>query len=140
MADVMRPARLEDPVQLLPASQKPFGSAEGVARLSNEALSVLYHYGVRQPEVEAIVAEGFRDLTNFRVCNPNGGLEAKHFKKSIQDEIQGALPLARIICAFRCMNRQDPLAVLSSVSFGVDGVLAADPWVAPMRLWRRLRR
>ena len=128
MADVLCPARLEDPVQLLPASQKPFGSAEGVARLSNEALSVLYHYGVQQPEVEAIVAEGFRELSDFRVCNPDGDLEAKHFfKMSVEDKIQGALPLARVIRAFRRMNRQDPLAALPTVSLGVDGVLWADP-------------
>ena len=111
--NVLPPVRYEDPVVLLSETQKPFGDDPEIAKIPLSALSVLFHYGVRPQDVQVIAKESFFREVDFHLANPVGDNQARRlFKMSIEDNIQGALPLAKVERAFIRINAVDPFAAL----------------------------
>ena len=101
----------EDPdmaVVALPKNQNPYGASCPLARTFQ---SVLFHYGVRQAEVDVLIAENILSAKQIKFVDPDGSSEqVKGFKEVMHDKIKGTVTRLILKRVFQRMLVSDPFA------------------------------
>ena len=107
MSDIQSPDDPNAAVSLLPAHQFPFGED---CALTRRFQSVLYHYDIRQDEVDILEQENIFSLKQVRYANPDGNKDQRDlFEDAVVKRVPSALRRLMMKDAFRRMLREDPL-------------------------------
>jgi len=122
MATVVSP---DDPcaaVSQFPATFRPYGNKTGIPL---EVQAVLWHYDLRQAEVDILDEEGYVRLKDFRSANPFGSDRQKQlYKASFEGKIKQALFREKMADAFARLSQVDPFAAFIHLS--LSSVASAD--------------
>ena len=114
MADHVRPAvDFKTAVLPLPNDQKPYGDID----MPRDVQAILWHYGVKKPEVEACIAEGYGSAADFQFADPYAtDAESKAMFKAIADRVKGKLQLRKLRGAISRILAKDPLAAIEETA------------------------
>ena len=114
MADHVRPAvDFKTAVLPLPNDQKPYGDID----MPRDVQAILWHYGVKKPEVEACIAEGYGSAADFQFADPYAtDAESKAMFKAIADRVKGKLQLRKLKGAISRILAKDPLAAIEETA------------------------
>lgn len=111
MATVISPDDSKSVVTKFPATFRPYG---GKTKVPTDVQAVLWHYDVRQSEVDLLDEEGYFRMKDFRAANPGGDArQQKLFAASFDGKIGQALYRAKFIDAFLRLSRDDPFAAIT---------------------------
>ena len=69
MADIIKPENVNAAVMPLPAHQTPYGEA---CSLTKQFQSILFHYDLRQNEVDILEEEEIFSVSDARYADPDG--------------------------------------------------------------------
>ena len=110
MADHVRPAvDFKTAVLPLPDDQKPYDDVD----MPRDIQAIMWHYGVRKPEIAACIAEGYGSKADFQFADPYAtDAESKLMFKAIADRIKGKLPLRKLKGAISRILSDDPHAAI----------------------------
>ena len=110
MTDLVRPAAdFKAAVLPLPEAQKPYENCD----MPRDVQAVMWHYGVKQEEINACLEEGYASKADFQYADPYAtDAESKEMFKAIASHIKGKLPLRKLKGAISRLLAEDPFAAI----------------------------